>query len=308
MKLTIIGHMCIDVNHYADGKEVESLGGIYFAVAAMANIAEKNDTIYPVFGIGKDAFEPVKEKLSHYPNVNTTGLFSFEGETNHVHVFHKEGKSVIECSESISAPIPFSRIEPFLSVNGILVNMISGSDITLETLDEIRLAARSKNIPIHLDLHCLTTATDNDHVRIRRPLSDWRRWCFMVNSVQMNEEEAAGLTRENYDELTLAKQMLPLMVNAMCITRGGEGVTMFRQEHKKVFRNDEPGIARETTGRSVGCGDVFGASFLYRYCKSKKPEEALEFANRVAAGNARLSGSERIDELQEFRAVNGNSQ
>jgi len=87
--------------------------------------------------------------------VNTDGLFSFEGETNQVHLFYSDkerGPNV----RSIFHLRSVSRIEPFLSVHGIFLDMISGSDITLETLDQIRLAVRPKNTPIHLDLHCLT--------------------------------------------------------------------------------------------------------------------------------------------------------
>jgi len=67
--------------------------------------------------------------------------------------------------------------------------MLSGKDITVETIDEIRLEVRGKKIPIHLDMHCLTIGVNDDGTRVRNPMADWRRWCFMIDSVQMNEEE-----------------------------------------------------------------------------------------------------------------------
>ena len=305
MKFTVIGHLCLDVIHHPDGTETRSYGGIYFAVGALASIASDSDTVYPVFGVGEKEIEDVRQLLAKYTNVDASGIFSFEGETNEVHLFYKDAETRAECSTHISSPIPFTRIEPFLSVQGIFLDMISGSDVTLETLDQIRLAVRPKNIPIHLDMHCLTLGINTDATRYRRALSEWRRWCFMVNAVQMNEEEALGLTVEKYDEESLAKQMLPLMVNAFCITRGAGGVTMFQQEHKHLLRKDVPGIS---TGSKdpTGCGDVFGSAFLYQYCRTRSFERAAQFANEVAAANSTFSGSEQLSLLSRFKTSDGN--
>ncbi|MCX6138391.1 MAG: carbohydrate kinase family protein [Ignavibacteriales bacterium] len=301
MKFTVIGHFCLDVIHNPGKKDVEGFGGICYSVAALANIAQEDDTIYPIFGVGKTEYGVVVERLSAYPNVDTGGIYTVDGETNRVHLFYKEGGTRAECSASIAPAIPFKRIEPYLNVNGILINMISGLDLALETVDMIRLAVRPKNTPLHLDLHSLTLGVRQKDERFRRAVSDWRRWCFMMNSVQMNEEEAAGLTIEQYGEEQLAKQMLPLMVNALCITRGERGVSMFRQEHKKLLRTDVPGSKNGKSVDATGCGDVFGAAFLKQFCRTNSYEEALRFANTVAAANARLSGITKIDQLSQFR-------
>ncbi|HTR82153.1 MAG TPA: carbohydrate kinase family protein [Bacteroidota bacterium] len=305
MKFTIIGHLCLDVIHHADGSESRGFGGIYFAVGAMASIASETDTIFPVFGVGEKEFDDVQRLMKAFPNVDASGIFSFSGDTNQVHLFYGtngNSESRIECSKHISAPVPFSRIEPFLNVQGIFLDMISGFDVTLETLDQIRLAVRSKNVPIHIDLHSLTLGLNSDATRYRRALTEWRRWCFMVNSIQMNEEEAAGLTVEKFTEDLLAKQMLPLMVNALCITRGQRGATMFQQEHKHLLRKEFPGIP---TGSKdpTGCGDVFGSAFLYQYCRTKSFDRASEFANEVAAANSTRSGSDEISLLSRFKVT-----
>ena len=305
MKFTIIGHLCLDVIHRHDGTETKGYGGIYFAVAAMANLAPDADTVFPVFGVGEKEYEAVRNLLSRYPNVNTDGIYPFEGETNQVHLYYSDAETRTECSKHISSPIPFSRIEPFLSANGIFLDMISGSDVSLETLDQIRLAVRPKNTPIHMDVHSLTLGVGADFSRHRRPVPQWRRWCFMINSVQMNEEEAAGFTAEQYGEEMLAKQMLPLMVNALCVTRGARGATIFQQEHKHLLRKEIPGISAGSKD-PTGCGDVFGAAFLYQFCKGKNIERAASFANEVAAANSTFSGSDEIDGLSRFKASGEN--
>ena len=104
MKFTVIGHFCIDSIHYPGKKDQEGYGGIFYSVVALANIARAEDTVYPVFGVGTKEFADVKERFSAYPNVDTSGIFAFDGETNKVHLFYKEGGTRIECSASIAPP------------------------------------------------------------------------------------------------------------------------------------------------------------------------------------------------------------
>ena len=304
MKFTLLGHCSVDIHHHPDGSESRNLGGICLAVGALATVASEGDTISPVFGVGAKEADEVRSFLAQFSNVESGGIFALPGETNEVHIFPDGDGRGVECTKHIAPPIPFVNIEPYLGVHGIFIDMISGSDILLDTLDQIRLAVRSKNTPIHLDLHSLTLGVGADAARYRRPLSDWRRWCFMVHSVQMNEEEAAGLTVEQYSEEGLAKQMLPLMVNAFCLTRGARGVTVFQQEHKHLLRKDIDGIP---TGPSntTGCGDVFGAAFLYALARSKDSVKAAQFANEVAAAHCLAPGPQEFSHLSRFRFAEG---
>ena len=302
MKFALIGHLSVDVRRGADGTETRSFGGIFLAVGALATIASDADVITPVFGVGEKEADEVRSSLGQFPNVDAGGIYPLAGETNEVRYFTGEDGRGIECSKHISPPIPFSRIEPYIGANGIFIDMVSGSDILLDTLDQIRLAVRSKNTPIHLDLHSLTLGVGADAARYRRPLQDWRRWCFMVNSVQMNEEEAAGLTVEQYSEEALAKQMLPLMVNAFCLTRGARGMTLFQQEHKHLLRKDLEGIP---TGASntIGCGDVFGSAFLYAFARAKDAAKAAQFANEVAAVQSAAPNPRGFSHLSRFKVA-----
>ena len=55
--------------------------------------------------------------------------------------------------------------------------MVSGADITLETLGYIQMETREHGISIHFDFISLTLGTDEEYKRFRRPITDWRRWC-----------------------------------------------------------------------------------------------------------------------------------
>jgi hypothetical protein len=290
MTITIIGHLCKDIVHLP-GEEVaheESFGGIMFALLTLANLMSERDCIQPIFGVGQADYEALSEQLKPYKNIDMSGIFKFKGLTNQVQLYYqKDARTRIECSQNISAPIPFSRIKPYLDGDGVLINMISGSDITLETLGYIRMETRERGIPIHFDFHSLTLGTDQEFKRFRRSITDWRRWCFMLNSIQMSEEEALGLSAERYDEKTLTNHMMPLMVETLLITRSERGVTAIVQDiHKKLTQKDITGVSFGDAVDTTGCGDVFGAAFLYQYLKSQDSFVAAEFANKIAALNA----------------------
>jgi sugar/nucleoside kinase (ribokinase family) len=304
MTITVIGHCCIDIYHPPEhlGSEPphEQFGGIYYAIVTLANMMGENDTISPVFGVGEADYDRLIERLQRYPNVDVKGIFRMTKPTNRVKLFYREnGESRIECSVDIAPPIPFSRIKPYLDTDGILVNMVSGMDITLETLDLIRMEVRERGTPVHFDFHSLTLGVDEHATRFRRPVTDWRRWCFYLNSIQMSEEEAAGLTAERYDEPTLINQLMPLMVHALAITRGARGLTLITQHNKKLTRHQVEGVTAGATGTPTGCGDVFGAAFLYQYIVSHDFVKAAQFANDVAAMNATMEHPDQLDMLRE---------
>jgi sugar/nucleoside kinase (ribokinase family) len=301
MIITVIGHICKDVIHLPgkDDKQLESFGGITFTLLTLANLMGDKDIIQPVFGVSQADYDELIELLQKFRNIDISGIFKYKGATNQVQLFYSEdGGARIECSRNIAAPIPFNRIKPYLDGNGVLINMISGSDITLETLDYIRMGIRDKGIPVHFDFHSLTLGIDREFKRFRRPLTDWRRWCFMLDSIQMSEEEALGLSAEHYDEATLINHLMPLMVKNLIITRGNRGATVIAQDiHKKLTRKDFEGESFGEVVDTTGCGDVFGAAFLYQYLKSKDSFLSAEFANKTAAINTTFRHASELSGL-----------
>jgi hypothetical protein len=311
IEITVIGHPARDFFHTFDAAGTEQLveapGGIFYSIATLASILSTDDTIVPVFGIHEEEYNAVVERLHGFENVDPKGIFKTKERMNEVHFFSTPTSERKECSRHISSPIPFQRIKPHLDAHGILINMASGFDILLETLDNIRMTVRDDGIPIHFDVHSLVLGIDDDQTRFPRPLSDWRRWCFMLQSIQMTEEEAAGLTTERYDETTFINQLMPLMVNALIITRGDRGATLIRQEHKKLFRHDVPGVAVPAVIDTIGCGDVFGAAFFASFLRTKDYVKASEAATAAASVKSTFRGPDGLTVLRPQTTQNGSA-
>jgi hypothetical protein len=301
-KVTVIGHFARDVYHLMNGGQeevVETPGGIFYSVAALSRSLAPEDKIISVFGIHEEEYDTIVERMQRFGNVDPKGIYKTKEATNEVHFFTHTSGGRTECSKHIASPIPFSKIKPYLDVDGILINMASGFDILLETLDNIRMNVRDDGIPIHFDFHSLTLGVDDERARFRRPLSDWRRWCFMLHSIQLSESEAAGLTTEHYDETTLINQLMPLMVSGLVITRGEGGATLIHQEHKKLFRHDIPGVSVPAVVDTVGCGDVFGAAFFAEFLGSKDLVKAAEAGNKAAAFKSTFRGPDGLESLSQ---------
>ena len=138
MTITVIGHLCIDRQQVSSAPErfEESFGGIMYSLTTLANLMADSDTIVPVFGVGRADYDKLLPLLRRYSNIDVGGIYTFDGPTNRVMLFYENGgDSRIECSRHIADPIPFERIKPHIEADGILVNLVSGFDITLETLD-----------------------------------------------------------------------------------------------------------------------------------------------------------------------------
>src|SRR5947207_1194392 len=108
MKITVIGHLCLDVIQRADtpGQEAGSYGGIFFSVAALANLLPEDDTICPAFGVGNGEYDDLIERLKRYPNVDTSGIYPFPGPTNRVRLVYTDAAERIECSRDIGVNKP----------------------------------------------------------------------------------------------------------------------------------------------------------------------------------------------------------
>lgn len=297
----------------------KQFGGILYSVVSLAVVAGKSAEIYPIMNLGEDEYDNVTSLLNKIGNINTSCINKTKHKTRVVSLYYKDAESVLNVSTKKTYDREENSTEPTLPVkfemvhgisdklDGILVNMVSGVDIKLNDLQKVR---EDFNGYMHMDVHNLVMQTFPDGTRKQMPLREWREWCSMTNTLQMNESELAILTGDNVTEYETAEKILSNeRVKALVVTRGLSGVSMFEmkqrsfnsEKHTELDRNDLGRIESTNFVDSTGCGDVFASSFFFKNAEDnlKDMNKALHFANRMAARNASLHGVEDLIKLND---------
>jgi sugar/nucleoside kinase (ribokinase family) len=311
MNYLVIGEPCVDVIHKINNEIMHSYGGILYSLITMSVLSKKEDKIIPVMNLGEDEYENITNILKKYPNIDLSGIQKCSHPTRKVNLYYnlynEDKKARLEQSTEPTYEIKFDRIKDFLpQADAILINMISGVDISLDTLKKIR--AQFKGF-IHIDIHNIVMEMDAEGHRSHRSIPDWKEWCSNSDTVQMNEFEAATLTQDKKNEYEIAEEILlksNSTVKGFVITRGKFGVSGFTKKEKQfgaekfldIDKHDLSSIENPHFKDSTGCGDVFAASFTIDYSTSNDFEKAVHYANRKASFKSSLDG---IDELVKLK-------
>lgn len=310
MNYLVIGEPCVDVIHKADGSRIFSYGGILYSVISLAVLSGRDDTIIPVMNAGEDEFDNIIAILSKYPNIRTHGINKLKHPTRRVNLYYNlyntDKSARLEKSTEPTYTLSYGDVESLLPMaDAILVNMISGIDITIETLKNIRKAFSGF---MHIDIHNIVMSTGEDGKRVHAPVDNWYEWCTNSDTVQMNQFEVSTLSYEKLSEYKIAERILlnnHFPVKGMIVTKGIDGATGYRKTEKKFgnerfFDLDQIQIAAIENARfvdSTGCGDVFASAFTLDYSRNSNFEKSIHYANRMASYNTSLEG---IDELHKL--------
>lgn len=311
MNYIIIGEPCVDVIHKSNGEILKSYGGILYSVISMAVLAKESDQITPVMNVGEDEYENILEILKLYPNINTLGLNKVRHPTRKVFLYYNlynhDKSARVETSSEPTYTVAYNQIENFLTgADAILVNMISGIDISVETLKNLR-----KNFSgfIHVDIHNIVMHTKPDGTRVHTHVDNWYEWCTNSDTVQMNEFEIATLSKEKLTEYKIAEEVLFNKRNpvvGMIVTRGVNGVTGITKKEKSFggetfYDLDHINLAAIENPHfidSTGCGDVFASSFTLDYSVTSDFKKSMHYANRIASLNASIGGIDQLEKLK----------
>lgn len=309
----------MDYIHRGNETTTKQFGGILYSLVSLAVISKGNATIYPVMNLGEDEYENVTGFLSNFSNIDLSFINKTPHKTRVVNLFYKDNDSVLnvstkktydreENSTAPTLPVEYEQLKELLgSLDGILVNLVSGVDISLDALMKIR-----ENFAgyIHMDLHNLVMQTFPDGTRKQMPVKDWKSWVSQPDTLQMNESELSIVIGDNVTEYETAEKILKdKKVSSLVVTRGRSGVSMYRLKHKTAAgesyydldRNDLPRIDSTVFVDSTGCGDVFASGFFYKNAEFKQKDQhlALNFANKMASLNASLHGVEDLHKLND---------
>jgi len=144
MKLLVIGHAVLDFVKSGD-EHKKSAGGIFYTISALNRLKTNDDEIYLCSQFDDETYSYFK---SEFEKVNNKFLEKVEI-IPRVHLNLQQGCERHESYENITNNLSINSLD-FSSFNGILINMITGFDITLEQLKYIR---NNYSGSIYIDIH-----------------------------------------------------------------------------------------------------------------------------------------------------------
>jgi hypothetical protein len=294
MRLLIIGHSVED-HILKDGIEKIQPGGIYYTAAALNAVKADDDELF----------------LCTEVEENNAGLFA--------PVFDKLNKKYIRIADAIPKVVLitetnkereeyYSIITGNLDINtgelntfgGILINMITGFDISVEQLLNLRKSYKGK---IYLDVHTLSRGTNYSSKGIRREfrsIPGFDLWASAPDIIQVNREELKTISSAE-EEADAAREILCREGQVLIVTKDKSGSSCYTYEGN--YYNENAIEIKENN--KVGCGDVFGAVFFYTYIKQSDVKFSLKRANYAAGIAASYSGIHDLEKLSQLNITNG---
>ncbi len=294
MKITVVGTINKDLILPFHGAPIESFGGIFYDISILSQLFGESDEIMPVSFIGDDMQTPIMAVFENMSNVSTEGLIPID-QKNHKVILEYESPEKRQEKALFNFPhLTWKHVKPFLDSDIIIVNMITGWDIDQKAF--LRLAKRVRK-KIHLDIHFLVMGVDKLGRRFPQRPDKIKPWLTNSRFLQMNHKEYEIMAGE-MEKTEFFKRNLKLD-QILMVTNGKMGVEVIYVNFGKITRKHFPAFRLPSVVDTTGCGDAFGAGFVFNFLKTDKLDESVRFANLVAAANALLKGTNEMPLLKD---------
>jgi pfkB family carbohydrate kinase len=271
MKILVIGHSVVDKIVTSD-KFITKPGGIFYTISALNAIKSANDEIFLCTYSSSEyckLFDPV------YSRINSELIF----EKDEIPVVHLHTSQTCERDEhykNIVSELPVEKIS-FNKFDAVMINMITGFDITLKQMEFIRQNFKGL---IYFDVHTFSRGLDEHLHRNFRVIPDFEKWIECIDILQANETEIKFVLPFQREKVNIQKLFLSGMKQVI-VTRSEKGATVFFKEGNEIREINQQAIKTKAINK-VGCGDIFGAFYFYNYIRSKSIKDSLKQAVKAA--------------------------
>ena len=287
MKILIIGQSLEDHIIYREKESVKP-GGIFYTVLGLKSFIETGDNISLLTSVGKSnlmLFSPVYDDIGK-------SYFNYVDKIPQVFLNISEENERDECYSLVNQNLSLESITDYQEFDGILINMITGFDITLNQLIEIRSKFKKD---IFFDVHTLSRGLDKSGNREFRIIPEFEKWAVNIDIIQVNETEYSCLFASKDKEFIIQK-LFTAGIKILIVTKGKAGARVYYKIKDEIVSSFVSSVKVETKNK-VGCGDIFGAVFFYNYIKYHDINKALILAN--TAGGCAAS----YDKIQNFEGL-----
>jgi hypothetical protein len=304
MRVGVIGSFVWDIIYGRDPRRdpVEEWGGITYALSAFDAALPPSWQVVPLAKVGSDLWPHARQFVSGLRRVAPDAMpIEVAQPNNRVRIDYATDEWRSEILQGGVPPWTWVGLRPLLrDLDALYINLISGFELDLETLQLIRGAFAG---PIYLDLHSLLLGIQPDGTRFPQPIADPRAWFACADLLQVNEQEMSLMAP---DPMALAATAMHAGVQSLLVTLGRRGVVYFLSpgfdrledlRRPEEMRNGTvrtalvPAAAVDTPGDPTGCGDVFGATYFSRLLTGDTFAVALRAAIHAASRNVVFRGA-----------------
>ncbi|MEP0860405.1 MAG: hypothetical protein HRF52_03090 [Ignavibacterium sp.] len=267
MKILLIGHSVFDTVSFG-GNKSHSPGGIFYSAKQILKLSSPDDELFLCTQIDKNTFDYFMPVYSKFDLTFTENVEAIPSVT----LILDEKSERKEIYSNISSKLNMDKIN-FSDFDAILINMITGTDITL---DDLKLIRSKTNALIFFDVHTLSRPMNEAGERIFSQVKNFEEWAKNIDILQTNENEFAMLGN-NHSEYEQANFLFENGVKIILLTKGSKGSKVFLKSNREIssyFVSSN----RILSNNTVGCGDTFGATFFYNYIRTKNVYQSLSFA------------------------------
>jgi sugar/nucleoside kinase (ribokinase family) len=294
VKIVIIGTINKDLILPFQGASIQSFGGIYYTMSALSAIAGKDIALLPISFIGEEVYSSLMALLEGFPNIEKHGLFPIPQKHHEVILEYVSPQSRIEKALFNFPPLEWKQLKKFKSADFYIVNMITGWDLSLNAFQKLSKKYYDK---LYLDVHFLVMGADKLGNRYPHRPENIEKWIRGARFVQMNQVEFDIINDDDLHESDFYERYFnPDQI--LIITMASEGVRIIFRKNSMIRNKHFSAYALERVEDVTGCGDVFGAGFIFQYLQSENLYSAVDFANKAAAANCMLKGTNEFDLLK----------
>lgn len=302
LKIAVIGTINQDVIIFPNKKRKTSLGGIAYNICTLAALLKNQAQIFPICNVGANRYPQFLKFFSKFPNLKLNGIKKVPQKHNTCLMYYGQNQNREEYLQGKVPSLNFTQLKPFLEFYAILINFISGWDMSLVTLKKIRKQFQGI---ILLDIHSLTLEIDKDHKRLLRKPKNWRAYAKCCDILQMNKTELETVLNKKLksdDLISGTKNILKLGPKIFILTLEEDGAIICWKVGKKICLKKIAGIPIKKAVDNIGCGDIFGAAFLADYLINKNIIKSALLANYLAAKKCQFSGVEKIKNFRQIKS------
>lgn len=272
MNFLVIGHSVVD--KIIEGEECSiKPGGIFYTVVSLLSQIGPGEKIFLCSNIDDENAKLFNVAYKHVENKFLQNVNSIPHVELAINEICERNETYSEFAENLV--LPKKDLDRF---EGILINMITGYDLSLSQLQELR---KNYNGVIYFDVHTLSRGIDKNLKRNFRQIKDFNEWAKCVDILQANESEIKTLSNKNEEE-AIVEELISCGINQIVVTRSDKGATVFYKDLNSISYVYRKALQLNAINK-VGCGDVFGAVYFYNCIKNNKIHLALEQANLYAS-------------------------